>query len=145
MNNINLLKQYSIKNSEFKSSIARLNEINTKLENWDKLKASTISDMPSNFIDTKDKVGLIVSSREELQEEKVVLEIRISELNTFIVNVDSKLDCLQDNHKFILEETYKKFKRFKRIWKEYNNIFDVVEEITLRKIKTQAHREFLKI
>jgi len=146
MSNVNQLKQYMTKKGEYDRLQARLKVINIELENWDKVKAATITDMPT-YHDTEhgDKVGEIVGNRETKELERDRIEYELAKLSEYIIEVDSKLDCLQDNYRFILEQTYKHNKRFQRILKEYNEIFSLVVYDTLVKIKTKAHREFNKL
>jgi len=109
MSNIDLLSQYNNKQRELKRVTSRLNEIRIRLKNdWDKVKAATITDMPTHH-DTEhgDKVGDIVASREELEEEEVFLEIQQSELNSYVINIDSMLDCLEFTHRYLLTKIYK--------------------------------------
>jgi len=145
MSNVNQLKQYMTKKGEYDRLQARLKVINIELENWDKVKAATITDMPT-YHDTEhgDKVGEIVGNRESKELERDRIEYELAKLSEFMIEVDSKLDCLKDNHKFILVRTYKDGYSFKRILKEYNTIFELVVEKTLRHIKTKAHKEYLK-
>jgi hypothetical protein len=146
LNNINALKQYNSKAGELKRLNARLKVIDIKLENWDKLKAATVSDMPMYHDNvTGDKVGEIVASREDLQEERQILELKVAELDCFIINVDTRLNCLKDNFRFILELSYKNFKPLRTVVEEYNKIIGIAEYDTVKKYKQQAIKEFLKI
>lgn len=146
MNIINSLKKYNIKNGELKRLSAKLKVIDLKLENWDKLKASTISDTPIHH-DTEhgDKVGEIVSKREELEEDRKRIELDIAELNSFLIEIDSRLDCLQDNYKFVIEKQYKDNVKFSRIVRMYNEKFGIAEYKTVCSIKTNAINELLKL
>jgi hypothetical protein len=146
MTNVNQLKQYMTKKGEYDRLQARLKVINIELGNWDKVKAASITDMPTHH-DTEngDKVGDIVGDRETKELERDRIEYELAKLSEYIIEVDCKLDCLQDNYRFILEQTYKHNKRFQRILKEYNDIFSLVVYDTLVKIKTKAHRELNKL
>jgi len=146
MTNVNQLKQYMTKKGEYDRLQARLKVINIELENWDKVKAATITDMPTYRDDSENNsiVERSATSREEKELERDRIEYELAKLSEFMIDVDSKLDCLKDNHKFILIRTYKDGYSFKRILKEYNTIFELVVEKTLRHIKTKAHKEYLK-
>ena len=147
MSNVNQLKQYMTKKGEYDRLTARLKVINIELENWDKVKAASITDMPTYRDDSENNsiVERSATSREEKELERDRIEYELAKLSEYIIEVDSKLDCLQDNYRFILEQTYKHNKRFQRILKEYNEIFSLVVYDTLVKIKTKAHREFNKL
>lgn len=146
MNIIKKLENYNRKSGELKRLQARLKTLHLQLDNWDRLKAQTITDMPM-YHDTEngDKIGDIVERREELEEQVKDIELSIAKLNEFIIDVDSRLDCLKDNHRFILEKLYKDCIKFNRLVSDYNNIFGIAEYKTVNHHRSIAIKEFIKL
>lgn len=128
MNLINALKQYNSKNGELKRLKARLEVIDLRLENWDNLKASSVTDMPI-YHDTEngDKIGAMICKREDLQEDRNRIELEIAELNEFVVSVQTKLDCLNYLDAWLLKRKYIEKKSNFIIYKEYNEEINVKE------------------
>lgn len=146
MNIINALKKYNVKNGELKRLNSKYKEINLKLDNWDRLKASTITDMPTHHdTDNRDKVGNIVISREQLEEDRMLLELKIAELDSLLLEVDSRLDCLKAEYKYILCKVYKDNLRISHFIKEYNDKFGIAEYETIKNYKNYAIKELLKL
>ncbi|MFX1296574.1 MAG: hypothetical protein ACFFD2_17175 [Promethearchaeota archaeon] len=101
MNIINALKKYNVKSGELKRLSSKLHEINLKLDNYDKIKAASMNAVPYKW----DEDGQIkdaevmprgksgehssivedsVCSREELEDDKLMYEIKVAELNIFL-------------------------------------------------------------
>jgi hypothetical protein len=157
LNNINALKQYNSKAGELKRLNARLKVIDIKLDNWDKLKAATVSDMPM-YHDTEngDKVGKIVASREDLQEERQRVELEIAELNCFIIDIDTRLDCLGFEHRWLLDKKYRQGifytyaenrqnKNFYELLKLYNKEINIIQGKALGKAIREAEKAYIDL
>lgn len=144
------LKRYNSKLGELKRLQARMKLIDLKLENWDKLKAATISDMPIHH-DTEhgDKIGDIVASREDLNAEKERIELEIAELNCFIIDVDSRLDQLEYAHSYLLTNMFKLGLIGKRsrpvLHEKYIKDIGIIERQGLSNVIGEAIREFNKL
>jgi len=139
MTNVNQLKQYMTKKGEYDRLQARLKVINIELENWDKVKAATITDMPT-YHDTEhgDKVGEIVGNRESKELERDRIEYELAKLSEILITVDSKLDMLGYEHRWILDKKYRcgyfynytnnrQNKNFYALLKLYNKEIGIVE------------------
>lgn len=150
MNNVNALKQYMTKAGDLKRLQHRLKVIDLKLDNWDKVKAATITDMPAHH-DTEhgDKIGDIVASREELYNERDRIELEVAELNSFIIDIDCKLDLMDYALRWILEKIYKQGywgNRSKEALHElYVKEIGIMEKNTFRRTVWIARNEFNKI
>lgn len=106
--------------------------IDIKLENWDKLKAATISDMPT-YHDTEhgDKIGEIVASREELEEDRKRIELDIAELNEWVIDIDSKLQLMKYIDRWLLTKKYIDNMPIKVITNIYNKKIGISERQTV--------------
>ena len=151
MSNLNDLKQYNSKLGRLKRCESKLREHKLKLENYDKLKAATLSDMPTHRDDSECNsiVERSLMSRQDLEKEVLMLELEIAELNSFIVNVDSLLDCVDYRSKWILEAIYKTGlydKRHKELLhKKYVDDVKIVSYRHFKDIVSEAHRKYNRI
>lgn len=150
MNNIDYLKQYNSKSRELKKVSNRIKEIDIRLNNWDKLKAATITDMPTHH-DTEhgDKVGDIVAGREELEQERLLLEVQQADLVSYIINVDTLLECLEYRYKYLLSKIYIEGHIGKRhresLHAMYTKDVKMIERDRLYKLIVIAEKEFNRL
>lgn len=142
MNIINALKKYNVKAGELKRLTARIRTIDLKLDNWDKLKASSISDMPIHHDNVNgDKIGDIVVSREQLQIERLAAELRIAELNSFIIDIDSRIDCLDDQHRYVIDKHYRQNTRLCKVHEKYKEDMEELSYRRIQEIKAEAEKQ----
>ena len=140
MSNVNQLKQYMTKKGEYDRLQARLKVINIELENWDKVKAATITDMPTYRDDSENNsiVERSATSREEKELERDRIEYELAKLSEILITVDSKLDMLGYEHRWILDKKYRcgyfynytenrQNKNFYALLKLYNKEIGIVE------------------
>lgn len=109
MANINQLKQYMSKKGEYDRLAARLKVVNIELENWDKIKAGTVTEMPI-YRDKSENNSIVERSVTERYEKRLEvdrIEHDLAKLSEEIIQVDSALDCLEYCYKYLLESIYK--------------------------------------
>ena len=147
MSNINDLKQYNNKKREYKQLEARLKVINIELDNWDKVQASSVTDMPIHHdTDHGDKIGDLVVSREEKYMECDRLEYELAILSEFIINVDSLLECLEYPYRYLLEKIYKEGLIGKRSYDKLHECYvkdvKIISGQHVRQLSKEAEKKF---
>lgn len=151
MANINQLKQYMSKKGEYERLAARLKVVNIELENWDKIKAATITDMPTHRDKSENNsiVERSATTREEKLQEVDRIEYELCKLSEVLIQVDSALDCLEYSYKYLLDSIYKRGLIGKRsreiLHKQFCEEVKPISWTHMKELIYRAEKEFKEI
>lgn len=137
MNIINALKKYNVKAGELKRLTARLKVIDLKLDNWGIIESNTIK-QDEEILD-------VVNKKDDLILERIITEIKIAEINAFLCEIDTRIDCLGHVDKFLINKSFKENLTNDELYEEYIKFEKYVEYQTVIRNRDKALKKFSEI